>query len=63
MTAAEQVFFDGAHLSHVVLYYEHLRSRRNQYQMRARTAELARVYGSGRGHAVDNLPHCCVGGG
>ena len=36
-TAAEQLYFDGAHVAHVVLYYDVLRR-----------ARLATVLGSGR---------------
>ena len=37
-TPSEQMFFDGAHLAHVVTYYEHLRFariERNWQQFRA----------------------------
>ena len=27
-TPSEQMFFDGAHLAHVIAYYDHLRLRR-----------------------------------
>ena len=29
-TPSEQMFFDGAHLAHVIAYYDHLRLRRIQ---------------------------------